>query len=77
MKYPSPPLARPFHIHQPSPFPSRPPYSMELCTEPLVIWLYIEGKGGARLRKIECLLVRCPEERASALPFERVNEAQI
>ncbi len=50
---------------------------MELCAEPLVIWLYIEGKGGARLRKIECLLVRRPGELTQTLLSERVNEAQI
>lgn len=48
MKHPTLPLTCPFDIHQPTPYPSRPPYSMELCTGPLVIWLYIEGKGGAR-----------------------------
>lgn len=45
--------------------------------EPLVICLYIERKGGARLRKIECLLVCYPEELASLLLLERVNDAHI
>lgn len=65
------PLSSPFLsffiFHKPSLFLSRPQYSMELCTEPLVIWLYIEGKGGERLRKMSAfwcavegsLLPRC------------------
>lgn len=63
-----------FIFHKPSLFLSRPPYSMELCTEPSVILLYIEGKGGERLRK-----KRVPFGVLSRVAYYQaaVNEIQI